>query len=51
MINRPFLLFLLFIALIMRSNGQIPHGGIPASFSFLKEGFMDIPYIEMGTGK
>ena len=47
MIIRFSLLFLLVIGFIMRSSGQISHGGIPASFSSMKQGIFNIHFIEM----
>src|ERR1035437_3811585 len=38
---------LLLICLVMRGSGQISHGGVPASFTYLKQATFIIPVVEM----
>jgi lysyl endopeptidase len=47
MIIRNLTLFIVLICLVMRSSGQISHGGKPASFSLFKHAAFNIPVIEM----
>lgn len=47
MIIRCLVPLLLLICLVMRSSGQISQGGIPVSFTYLKQAKFTIPVVEM----